>query len=269
MKKIPLAFYILSLVMSVELLAANSSHFPEGKTCAVTLSYDDALPVHYNHVAPLLESNDMRATFFLPIRFLESPDKWKLVASKGHELGNHSLFHPCRRTAEFESWLAEYYDLQEYTPGRFRDELHVANQFLDLLDGGKARTYGNTCTNLTIGDGEDEVPMDPILEEMFVASRGEVTNKPVDPERPVFSRLGHYSGDAKTFEQLKAEIEAAREQGAWIIYMFHGVGEGTHYLFISTEEHRQLIEWLHEEKDTIWTAPMVQVAQYLKETNNK
>ncbi len=245
----------------------GSDIWPNGKTCAVSLSYDDGLPAHYDIVVPTLNKHGIRATFYLSIRHLESFEKWKEISKSGHELGNHSLFHPCRGRDGYETWLAEYYDLRQYTPGRFRDELYVANQFIDLLDGGKPRTYGNNCTNLTIGSGDKEVPMDPILEELFVASRGAISNRPVDPLAPAFTRLGHFSGDGKTFEQIREEIEQARSVGGWIIYMFHGIGSDSHNLYIEENEHQKLIEWLHQERESIWTAPVVDVASYIKKKN--
>lgn len=238
--------------------------WPDGAACAVSLSYDDAVPVHHQSVAPLLEQHGLRGTFYLLARAIENTAAWKGVAARGHELGNHSLFHPCRRDAGNAGWLAGDYDLASYTPRRFRDELAVANLVLDLLDGGRPRTYGNNCTHLTIGRGAEEQPMDPILAPMFVAARGTITNRVVDPARPVFTRLGHFSGDQKTFAQLRDEIEAARAQGGWIIYMFHGVGAGTHNLFIDDDEHRRLIEWLDRERASIWTAPVVDVARHLQ-----
>lgn len=238
--------------------------WPDGAACAVSLSYDDAVPVHHQIVAPLLEQHGLRGTFYLLARAIENTEAWKGVAARGHELGNHSLFHPCRRDAGNAGWLAEDYDLASYTPRRFRDELAVANLVLDLLDGGRPRTYGNNCTHLTIGRGAEEQPMDPLLAPMFVAARGTITNQIVDPARPVFTRLGHFNGDAKTFAQLRAEIEVARAQGGWIIYMFHGVGADTHNLFIDDDEHRQLIEWLDRERASIWTAPVVDVARHLQ-----
>lgn len=238
--------------------------WPDGTKAAVSLSYDDSVPVHHHTVAPLLKKHGLRGTFYLSVLTIENPEAWKAVAAQGHELGNHSLFHPCRRVKSFESWLPAYYDLADYTPGRFRDELNVADLVLDLLDGGKPRTYGNNCTNLTIGRGDQEQPMDPIIAELFVAARGTLTERPVDPRQPAFTRLGHFNGDGKTFAQMRAEIEDARSRSEWVIYMFHGVGEGTHGLFVDDHEHRLLIEWLDQERDSIWTAPVVDVAQHLR-----
>lgn len=247
----------------------DSPVWPKGTSCAVSLTYDDSIPIHHQSVAPLLDKHNLQATFYLYIRGLKSPEAWKAVAKHGHELGNHSVFHPCRRDEGHESWLPEYYDLSDYSPGRLRDELMVANTVIDMLDSGKPRTFGNTCTNLTIGRDEKEEPMDPILDKLFVAARGTITNLPVDPAKPAFTRLGHYSGDSKTFLQMRAEIEAARAQGRWIIYMFHGVGKGTHALFVDDQEHRKLIEWLDMERDSIWTAPVVDVALHLKAAQEK
>jgi peptidoglycan/xylan/chitin deacetylase (PgdA/CDA1 family) len=244
--------------------------FPNGAVCAVSLTYDDSVAIHHQRVAPLLSAHGLNGTFYLSIHNLSDFNQWRAVAALGHELGNHSLFHPCRREpAENYAWLAEDYDLANYSPKRFRDELDVANKFIDLLDGGRPRTYGNNCTQLTIGRGDTLEPMDPILEKLFVAARGAITSQPVDPANPVFTRLGHYNGDGKTFEQLRAEIEEARARGAWIIYMFHGVGKGTHGLFIDDEEHRKLVEWLDHERASIWTASVVEVAQHLKAAHVK
>jgi sialate O-acetylesterase len=265
-----LAVFVLTHLVSTGLAQDKNSAdvWPDEIVCAVSLSYDDSVPVHYERVAPLLEEHDLRGTFYLTVSALGNADAWKAVAEHGHELGNHSLFHPCRRIPPGNyKWLAEHYDLADYTMGRFRDELAMANLTLDLVDGGKPRTYGNNCTNLTIGRGENEIPMDPVLDELFVAARGTITNRPVDPQKPNFTRLGHYSGDEKTFEQIRDEIEAARRSGGWIIYMFHGVGEGTHNLFIADEEHRKLVEWLAGERASIWTAPVVDVAEHLKARN--
>ena len=266
--------YLVSLLFCMFATSAFSDGgkadiWPDGKTCTVSLSYDDGLPVHYNDVAPLLNEHGIRATFYLSIRHLENFDKWKEIAKTGHELGNHSLFHPCRGSEGYETWLAEHYDLRQYTPGRFKDELFVANQFIDLLDGRNPRTYGNNCTDLTIGSGDKETPMDSTLEELFVASRGAITNRPVDPLAPVFTRLGHFSGDGKTFEQIREEIEQACSTEGWIIYMFHGIGSDSHNLHIDEDEHTKLIEWLDQERDSIWTAPVVDVASYLKNRQHK
>ena len=249
-------------------MASQPMNWPDGRECAVSLTYDDSVATHFELVAPALESQGLRGTFYITVRsrgFMQNPEVWRELASKGHELGNHSLFHPCKRTEHNKSWLPECYDLSQYSEERFRDELRVANFTISLIDGKQQRSYGNNCCHTSIGSGDTEVIMDDILREDFVAGRGPLNNQIVDFTEPInLMQVGHFSADSKTFEQLKGEIEKAAAAGGWIVYMMHGVGEKSHSLYIDTEEHQKLIEWLGANNDKYWTAPLVDVAEYVK-----
>ncbi len=65
------------------------------------------------------------------------------------------------------------------------------------------------------------------------------------------------------FEAIKAEIERAAQIGGWSVWMIHGVGSDTHGLCIEPAEHEKLVQWLGTNKDLVWTAPLVKVAQYV------
>lgn len=238
-------------------------HWPEGKRGAVSLTYDDALPVHYEHVAPLLEAHGLRATFYTNVLPLgANPEAWRQVASRGHELGNHSIFHPCRKGPN-HGWLDAAYDLKTYTPRRWTDEMRAANIVLNLIDGRTERSFGNTCCNTELGDGDGVHSLDALVDELFVAGRGPWCDRTVTADALNLSSLGHFSGDARTFADMRAEVEAGLALGGWTIYMMHGVGEGTHGLFIDSEEHRQLVEYLGEQTE-IWTAPLADVAAHVR-----
>ena len=244
----------------------STFQWPQGRKGAVSITYDDALSCHHQLVAPAWEAVGLRATFYTPIRsiFMQETEAWRQVAAKGHELGNHSLFHPCRKR-DGHTWLPDHYDLCDYTSGRWSDEMRVADFTLSLVDGESERSFGNTCCNTEIGQGETEESLDPLIEELFVAGRGAYNKKAVDISAINYNALGHCSGDGRSAAELSEEIERAAAAGDWIIYMIHGVGEGTHGLFIDEDEHRQLVEYLGGRQDDIWVAPLKEVAQYLKE----
>lgn len=240
--------------------------WPQGQRCAVSLTYDDGLPVHHELVGPLLEQFGLRGTFYVPAMtdIQDHPERWRQLAHRGHELGNHSLFHPCTRTPDRESWLEPWQDLRSYTLSRWRDELAAANLMLRLLDDQTERSFGNTCCETTVGAGEVTASMAPVLRDLFVAARGPLSSTIVDVRRSVdLYHLGHYSGDRLSFRDFQAEIEKAAEIGGWIIWMMHGVGAETHGLYIDPVEHEMLIRWLGENKDLAWTAPLVKVAKHV------
>ena len=241
--------------------------WPDNRRCAVSLTYDDALECHYETVAPQFESAGLRATFNLTIargNAMENPEPWKKLAEAGHELANHTLFHPCWFAKETGKWLDSAYNLRDYTAERFKDEVRVGNWILGQIDGKKERTYGNTCHNNYIGDGDKKICLETILPEFFIAARGEHTGKPVQPADSNLYNLGTIGGDRKTCAQFQEEIEACGQSGGWLIYTIHGVGKGTHGGFVDTSEHEKLLNWLGENKETIWTAPMIEVARYIR-----
>ena len=47
--------------------------------------------------------------------------------------------------------------------------------------------------------------------------------------------------------------------------MIHGVGEGTHGLYMDPVVHKTLVSYLGDRQDSIWTAPVATVATYLRD----
>jgi sialate O-acetylesterase len=256
----------------MESVSREEFEWPNGQKCAVSLTYDDGLPVHYEYVGPLLVEAGLRATFYPTIQAdpLQHPERWCELASQGHELGNHSLFHPCTQTPERRAWLASHLDLRDDTPERLRTELAIANLVFYLIDGRRERTYGNTCCETTIGRGEDEMPMDDILRDLFVAARGPGISQVADVRSGInLVQVGHYGADGPTFDDVREEIERAAEMRGWIVWMIHGVGQGTHGLYIDTDEHGKLVSWLGANKADIWTASLVEVAKHVQDCQSE
>lgn len=253
--------------------AASAFRWPDGQQGAVTLSYDDAIVSHFESVAPQLEKAGLRGTFYISVDrpgFGRHIDRWRAVAAAGHELGNHSLFHPCRKDRpDQHTWLSDDYNLSDYTPDRWIREMRVANLVLQLVDGKTERTFGNTCCDNYIGPLDNRTCLEELIPKLFIAGRGEFVREPIDPANANLPALGHYGADGRSFEQLRGEIEAAVRQGKWIFYMFHGVGKGTHNLYIEADEHRKLIAYLSANTDRIWTAPAVDVAKYLSDLEQR
>lgn len=240
--------------------------WPDRRRCAVSLTYDDAVAIHYEQVAPLLASKDLAGTFYLcGAGMTEHVEAWRRVAALGHELGNHSLFHACRREPpERFAWLAPHYDLCHYTVQRWLDEMRAANCILRQIDNRTERTFGRPCGHNTIGPSGHEILLDEPVSKLFVAGRGAATREIIDPARANLASLPTIGSDGKTFEQLRAEIESAQEAGGWLLLTGHGVGQGTHSLFIDTAEHAALVDYLAAHREHIWTAPVVDVARHIE-----
>ena len=240
--------------------------WPEGRTCAVSLTYDDALPVHYEHVGPQLEAHGLRGTFYLNIAAdpTRNPAPWRELAARGHELGNHTLFHPCRRyPLSRHPWLEKSFDLRDYTPNRLRSEVQVANAFLCLLDGRTDRTFAHTCYDMHIGRLWNKRPISDLVRTQFIAARAMKTNRPIIISRSLdLMRLGCYEADGCNLDQLCDQIRAAQDQAGWLVLTIHGVGMGTHGQFLDPGTHAALIDWFAEQRQ-IWVNPFIDVAKWV------
>ncbi|OYW18655.1 MAG: chitooligosaccharide deacetylase, partial [Sphingobacteriales bacterium 12-47-4] len=70
----------------------------QGKKCAVVITYDDAIDQHLDNALPVLDSLGLKATFYVTAfspSVQNRMEEWRAMATKGHELGNHTLYHPC------------------------------------------------------------------------------------------------------------------------------------------------------------------------------
>jgi peptidoglycan/xylan/chitin deacetylase (PgdA/CDA1 family) len=240
--------------------------WPTGRRCAVSITFDDALPVHHELAGPALEARGMRGTFYLHIATApcSDPMPWRALAVRGHELGNHSLFHPCRRKAAYRAWLDKAFDLRRYEPIRFQQEVRVANAFLKLIDGLGERTYAYTCYDTHLGRWPNKTAISDLIQSDFVAARGGRTDQPVIVSRGLdMMNLDCFQADGLSLAALTDAIHITRDRGDWLILVFHGIGSGTHDLFVEPSTLNRLLDQLATQNE-IWVAPVVEIAKWVR-----
>ncbi len=238
------------------------------KKCAVVLTYDDALNVDLTNAIPALDSLNLKATFYISDYFggLNSQIlKWRSAAANGHELGNHTVFHPCEGGLAGREFVKPDYDLNNYTVRRMTDEIKTMNVILKAIDGRSKRTFAYPCSDTKI---HDISYIDPLKND-FVAARA-VRGEMQKIEQVDLYNIGCYMINGETGDQLISLVKQAMEKHALIVFLFHGVG-GEHSLNVSLDAHSKLLHFLKENEKNIWTAPMIDVAEYIKnyQSHNK
>lgn len=241
----------LLIVFAVPALAGGSA-WPNGEKAAVSLSYDDTLDSQLDNALPILNKYKIKASFYLK---LSSPvlyarlDEWRAAAALGHELGNHSVYHPCSASQPGMEWVLPYYDLDKYTVEQMREEIMTANTFLKAIDGRAERTLTPPCLHHMTGNGNYL----PAIRELFVGIKGAETNLPPGSE------LLLPSGTSGA--ELIALVKKVAEKGGVANIIFHGVG-GDH-LSVSKEAHEQLVSYLAKNRDTYWTDTYLNIMKYV------
>jgi sialate O-acetylesterase len=265
--KTPIFFNILSLIFPSGFgfnVNAQDKAVWHDKRCAVALTYDDALNVHLDNVVPLLDSLGLKGTFYLSgffPAFRERVTEWKSVAGKGHELGNHTLFHPCTGKLPGREWVQPDYDLGNYTMQRLVDEIKMASTLLEAIDGKTKRSFAYPCGDTKIGDSSYVGK----IKEDFFAARGVKGEMPRINEIDLYN-VGSYMINGQSGEELIDLVKQAMTSHALIVFLFHGVG-GEHSLNISLSDHRKLLHFLKQNEKDIWTAPFLDIAEYARQRN--
>ncbi|AQQ69533.1 hypothetical protein Mag101_11450 [Microbulbifer agarilyticus] len=230
-----------------------ASPWPGGAEVAVVLSYDDALDSHLDVAIPQLDKYKLPGTFYLSgarpsVRMRQH--EWRRAAQNGHELGNHMLYHPCRKSVANRSWVQPWQDLDKYTLTQFVDEVQATNTMLKAIDGEDKRTFAYPCGDMTAG-GEDVVPE---LKKLVSAARLFSVDGQHYPDNKDFYRIASFDGAEKSADQLIAVAEAARENHSLVGFLFHGVGGD--YISVAEEDHRALLQHLAANPERYWVTTM-------------
>ncbi|MDH5605106.1 MAG: polysaccharide deacetylase family protein, partial [Cyclobacteriaceae bacterium] len=137
-----LAFYgtILGLLLCIGaapvLIIEKNFEWPEGKKVAVSLSFDDGRFSQVDVGTALLDKYGVKGTFYVvPSAVEQRLEGWKKAVKNGHEIGNHSLNHPCTGNFTWSRTKA----LEDYSLDKMNEELKEANKQIKSLLGTKPR----------------------------------------------------------------------------------------------------------------------------------
>jgi len=233
--------------------------WPGGRRAALSLSWDDARWSQVNGGTAVLDRHGVKATFYVRISEMEKQlDKWRAVVAAGHEIGNHSLHHPC--SANFP-WSREH-ALEDYTLDQMRAELLEANRRIARLLGVEPRSFAYPCGQKFVGRGTATRSYVPLVAELFDSGRGWRDEAPNDPWHCDLAQLTGIEMDGRSFEDLRAIAEAARATRSWVVLggheMAHDGPQTTRIAML-----KRLLPWTLDPRSEIWVAPVGEVARWV------
>lgn len=252
------------LLVTISAHAHAQMSWPKGRTATVVLTYDDALRSHLDVAIPQLDTAAFKGTFFLdgditPADML----LWRNAQRTGHELGNHSVFHPCPRAmlSERRNYLTDNYDIE-----RMLDEIAVMNNVLFGIDGASTRTYAVPCSQMLVGTTNYTEALRKSGHVKYARTGGDQYKAVVTEmgtldlfQMPSWGPIDKPDGPA-----LIAFADRVRAAGGLGVFQFHGVGGD--YLEVTSQAHQELLNWLRKHPE-IWVATFQEAMDYLSAHN--
>ena len=237
--------------------------WPQGKLAALSLSFDDARESQVLVGTNLLDQYGIKATFFVEAPAVEKQlEGWRKAVANGHEIGNHTVTHPC--TGNFD-WSRNN-ALEDYTLKDIKKEMEDCNKRIEELLHVKAKVFAYPCGQKFVGRGVHTQSYVPLVAQLFLLGRGWMDEAANNPRYCNFAQLTGIAMDGKNFDQILPLLEEARKKGQWLVLAGHEMGEsGEQTTRLSML--KQLAEYVQNPANGIWIAPMGTVATYIQNQN--
>lgn len=234
--------------------------WPEGKTIALSLSFDDARESQVKGGTALLDEYGIKATFFVVPAQVESQlEGWKKAVANGHEIGNHTLTHPCSGNYAWARQKA----LENYNLKRMKKELESCSGQIEKLLGVKPEVFAYPCGHTYVGRGSSTKSYVPLVAKHFFAARTYRDNIPNDPAFCDLAQLTGIDMDEKDFDEILTLLERAKENHHWVILGGHEMGASGHQT-TRLSMLKKLLDYARDPANGVWVAPVGTVAHYLE-----
>ncbi|MBS1664915.1 MAG: polysaccharide deacetylase family protein [Bacteroidetes bacterium] len=231
--------------------------WPHHKKAVIVLTYDDGLLSQLDNAVPQLKKAGFKATFFLTSDVDSSTiPRWRALAKKGFELGNHTLYHPCSPSEDVPVTS------EHYTPIQVIREIEIMNRILFAIDGRNGRTYAYPCAETTVGGDKDYVDTLRRYNLVKYARIGGDTGAIItdfhhlDPLRIPSLGLEDSTSASALIDYVKS-VQARNGMG---IIMFHGISGD--YITTDKAVHQQLLDYLKKNKKDIWVTTFREAMDY-------
>lgn len=233
--------------------------WPEGKRGAVSLTFDDARLSQIDHGIPLLNQYGVKATFYIsPNSLLKRLDGWIAAARAGHEIGNHSMTHPCTGNYAFSRNNA----LEEYDLARIEQNIVEANRFIFEKLNIHPVSFAYPCGQTFVGRGEQTSSYIPVVAKLFLSGRGWLGEGANDPWFCDLSQLLGMESDGKSFAELKQLVDRAAIENRWLILAGHEIDTDGHQT-TRLSSLRELCEYATDPARGIWIDTVSAVATHI------
>jgi peptidoglycan/xylan/chitin deacetylase (PgdA/CDA1 family) len=235
--------------------------WPDGRHVALSLSFDDGRSSQIAAALPVLQEFSAKAAFYLtPEAAEKNTAAWREAASLGHEIGNHSVTHPCSLNFRF----AGEHGLENMSLDDMERELLDCNHKLQDLLGVAAETFAYPCGQTFVGRGENTQSYVPLVARHFLAGRTYMSEWYNDPAACDLAQLYGRGFDELPFDIIHDWLEKTRQRNGWLVLAGHDAGDENKHQMVRTDTLKALCKYAQNPDNSIWLCTVAEGARYLR-----
>ena len=154
----------------------------------------------------VINPTGVKVTFFVnPGALRRRLDGWKRAVASGHEIGSHSVSHPC--TGNFPWSL--HNALENYTLEQMSQQLDDASAQIQELLGVHPVTFAYPCGQKFVGRGPEMKSYVPLIGQKFLVGRGYMDEYYNDPVFCDLAQAGGIAFDDMDYIDMVKHIDKA------------------------------------------------------------
>ena len=239
--------------------AAEKFPWPEGKKAAISLTFDDARPSQVDTGLPIFDRYGVKATFYVsPDKLEQRLEGWKKAVRNGHEIGNHTMTHPCTGNYPAFRWKA----IEDMTLDQMTLEIDGASRAIEKLLGVKPESFAYPCGQTFIGRGKKVESYVPLVAARFLTGRKWLSEGANDPAFCDLAQVLAIESDGKTFEQIKTLVDQASEEGRWLILAGHEIGNKAYQTTLASTLE-SLCRYAKDPANGLWIDTVGNIGRYI------
>ena len=241
-------------------LVDDSFVWKNGALAAVSFTFDDARISQIDLGLALFAESGILGTFYVsPQLLMKRLSGWRMALRSGHEIGCHTLNHPCSGNFPFSKDKA----LENYSLDAMIDECELADEFILEHLGVSPETFAYPCGQTFVGRGRNTRSYVPLIAERYRAGRAYRSESANDPGFCDLSRLTSFASDGEPAQDMIGQIESAVEAREWVIFAGHEIGNPQNYQTTGIDVLKEVFEYIKRNRKVIFAAPVAEAAKYL------
>ena len=227
------------------------------KKAAFTISFDDNYRFQVVYATPIINGYNYKATYFLVTNrvgkgWAPGWDTVNMLASEGHEIASHSKNHPDFVHLSNDSTCAD----------------SMRHEFRDSRDTINARVPTQKCETFAWPFGEvDEAAID-VGKNYYMACRGSIDRYEYPDPANIYNIYSQHIYSDTPLETVNGYIDTIKMLEGWLVERWHGfrVEHDTNgYEPVPIGEFEDHINYVSQNEDSLWIAPLGQVVKYIRE----
>ena len=238
--------------------------WPSGIRGAVSLTFDDGRASQLDHGVPLFARFGAHATFYVtPASVARRADDWRRAVVAGHELGGHTVTHPC--TCNFGFARAPAPTLEAMTLAQMEAELVDSNAQIERFVGRRPVSFAYPCGQKFVGRGPGVQSYVPLVARLYLTGRGWRDEYFNAPDRCDLAQLAGIECDRLEFADVQAQLDTAAETGNWLVLAGHDIGPDMRNQMTRTATLEAICRYCQEPTRGIWLDTVGAIGAYVRQ----